>query len=112
MADGKTCGPGARNIAVQLQSKVHFICPNTATVLESSLVGVQPADMYENLWLLYNKTAFDKCDVSQDPKRRLLLSCKTPMKLSFFPVLFAQYTAEPNGLIFEGGRWYYFIGKS
>ena len=80
-------------------------------MLQKSLVGIQPADMYENLWLLYNKTAFDKCDASLDPTRRLLLSCNTPMQLKFFPVLFAQYTAEPNGLIFEGGRSYYFIGK-
>ena len=112
MADGKTCGPGDRNIKVQLQSKVHFICPNTATVLESSLVGVQPADMYENLWLLYNERAFNECDASLDPNRRLLLSCNTPMQLKFLPVLFAQYTAVPNGLVFEGGWWYYFIGKS
>ena len=111
VADGANCGPGPRQLKVQLQSRVNFICPNTATVLKKSLVGIQPADMYENLWLLYNRTAFDKCDASLDPTRRLLLSCNTPMQLKFFPVLFAQYTAEPNGLIFEGGRSYYFIGK-
>ena len=111
VADGANCGPGPRQLKVQLHSKVNFICPNTATVLKKSLVGIQPADMYENLWLLYNRTAFDKCDASLDPTRRLLLSCKTPMKLAFFPVLFAQFTAEPNGLVFEGGRSYYFIGK-
>ena len=90
----------------------NFICPNTATVLQKSLVRIQPADMYENLWLLYNKTAIDKCDASLDPTRRLLLSCNTPMQLKFLPVLFAQFSAEPNGLIFEGGRSYYFIGTS
>ena len=111
MANQKNCDPGPRRLKVHLQSKVHFICPNTATVFETSLVGVQPAEMYENLWLLYNKAAFRECDTSLDPKRRLLLSCKTPMKLSAFPVLFAQFTAEPNGLVFEGGQTYYFIGK-
>ena len=111
MANGKNCDLGPRTLTVQLQSKVHFICPNTATVLETSLVGVQPADMYENLWLLYSETAFRKCDTSLDPKRRLLLSCNTPMQLKFFPVVFAQFTAEPNGLVFEGGQTYYFIGK-
>jgi len=112
MANKKNCDPGPRKLKVQLQSKFHFICPNTATVLVTSLVGVQPADMYENLWLLYNKAAFRECDTSLDPNRRLLLSCKTPMKLSAFPVLFAQYTAEPNGLVFEGGQTYYFIATS
>ena len=80
-------------------------------MLKKSSVSIQTANMYENLWMLYNKTAFDRCDASLDPERRLILQCKTPSMLSYFPVLFAQHTAEPNGLKFEGGRSYYFIGK-
>ena len=110
-ADGKTCSPGPRKLKVHLQSKVSFLCPNTGMVLQKSTVGVQTANMYENLWLLYSKTAFDECDVSLDPRRRLLLHCKSPATLQFFPVLFAQFTAEEDGLKFEGGRSYYFIGK-
>ena len=114
LADGDICVPGPRRLKVQLQSKVNFICPNTATVLQKTVVGIQTANMYENLWIVYNKTAFDECDTSLKGEintSRLLLQCNTPTKLSYFPVLFAQFTAEPNGLRFEGGRTYYFIGK-
>ena len=67
--------------------------------------------MYENLWLLYNKTAFDNCDVSLDPNRKRLLTCNTPALLNYISVQFARFTADPDGLMFEGGRSYYFIGK-
>ena len=83
-------------------------------MLQKTVVGVQTANMYENLWIVYNKTAFDACDTTlkgQLKTSRLLLHCNTPTKLSYFPVLFAQFTAEPNGLRFEGGRKYYFLGK-
>ena len=74
-------------------------------------VGIQPANMYENLWLLYNKTAFDNCDVSLDPNRKRLLGCNTPGLLSYISVQFALHTADPDGLRFKGGQSYYFIGK-
>ena len=110
-ADGETCGSGPRKLKVELQSTSIFICPNTATVLQKSSTGIQPANMYENLWLLYNKTAFDECDALLDPSRRLLLSCTTPGELKYTSVQFARFTADPDGLTFEGGRSYYFIGK-
>ena len=96
---------------MELQSTAIFVCPNTATVLQKSSVGIQPANMYENLWLLYNKTAFDNCDVSLDPNRKRLLTCNTPALLNYISVQFARFTADPDGLMFEGGRSYYFIGK-
>ena len=105
------CVTGPRHLKVELQSTVYFICPNTATVLQKSSVGIQPANMYENLWLLYDKTAFDRCDASLDPNRKLLLSCITPVALKYSTVQFNRYTAEPDGLTFEAGQSYYFIGK-
>ena len=71
----------------------------------------QTAIMYENLWLLYNKTAFDECDSSLDPGSRLLLHCNTPTYLAYFPIIFAEFGADPDGLRFQGGRTYYLIGK-
>ena len=80
-------------------------------VLQKSSVGIQPADMYENLWLLYNEKAFNNCDVSLDPNRKRLLACNTPGLLNYISVQFALHTAEPDGLTFKGGQSYYFIGK-
>lgn len=88
-----------------------FVCPNTATVLQKSSAAVQASSMYENVWLLYNKTAFDKCDVTLDPKKKRLLTCNTPLKLTYSLVRFGQHTAEINGLTFDPGRTYYFIGE-
>lgn len=67
--------------------------------------------MFENLWLLYNKTAFDECDASLDPNKRRLLTCSNPSRLTFSSVTFAEHTAEINGLTFNGGQTYYFVGK-
>ena len=80
-------------------------------MLQKSSVGIQPANMFENLWLLYNKTAFDRCDASLDPNRRRLLLCETPGKLKFSSVQFALVTAEQDGLTFKAGQSYYFIGE-
>ena len=102
---------GPRHLKVQLQSTAFFICPNTVTVLQKSSVGIQPADMYENLWLLYDKTAFDECDALRDPNRKRLLACNTPGLLNYISVQFALHTADPDGLKFKGGQSYYLIGK-
>lgn len=113
-ADGVTCGHGPRRLKVQLQSKVYFLCPNIATVLQTTSVQVQISDMYENLWIVYNKTVFDHCNTSLEGETRtsrLLLRCDTPTKLNYFSLLFAQYVADQNALLFEAGKTYYFIGK-
>ena len=110
-ADGNTCGPGPRYLNVRLNSKIGFICPNLATVLQKSTTAIQTSEMYENLWFLENKTAFDACDTSLDPKARRLLTCYSPTQLVFSTMKFLQFTAERNGLVFQGGRTYYLIGK-
>lgn len=109
-ADGSKCRQGPRELTVQLQSKTYFVCPNTATVLRASSVTVLSAEMYENLWLVYNKTAFNECDVSLDPNKRRILTCNEPLKLTYSLVKFEENTAELNGITFNGGQTYYFIG--
>ncbi|XP_068703227.1 serine-rich adhesin for platelets-like [Montipora foliosa] len=111
-ADGDTCGEGPRYLKVQLNSKVSFICPNLATVLQKGSTAIQTSAMYENLWLLQNETAFEKCDITLDPNARRLLTCNSPSALLFTSVIFAQFTAEDDGLTFEGGKTYYFIATS
>lgn len=108
IADGVKCAPGARKLKVQVESKVYFICPNIATVLRQSPFNPQASSMYENIWLLYNKTAFHDCDLSKDPETRLLLKCTSPSSLDFFSVIFTRHTADDNGLRFKEGRTYYF----
>lgn len=112
IADGVKCAPGARKLKVQVESKVYFICPNIATVLRQSPFNPQASSMYENIWLLYNKTAFHDCDLSKDPETRLLLKCTSPSSLDFFSVIFTRHTADDNGLRFKEGRTYYFTATS
>ena len=72
------------------------------------------ANMYENLWIVYNKQVFDKCDTSTEGENRtskLLLRCNTPTKLNYYPLLFSKFAADPKGLRFKEGQKYYFIGK-
>lgn len=111
-ADGSECGHGPRELTVQLQSKITFVCPNTATVLQASSDAVLPAEMFENLWLVYNKTAFNECDVTLDPNKRRILTCNEPLKLTYSLVKFEENTAELNGITFNGGQTYYFIATS
>lgn len=111
-ADGDICGEGPRYLKVQLNSKVSFICPNLATVLQKGSTAIQTSAMYENLWLIQNETAFEKCDITLDPNARRLLTCNSPSALLFTSVIFAQFTAEDDGLTFEGGKTYYFIATS
>ncbi|XP_068725609.1 serine-rich adhesin for platelets-like isoform X3 [Montipora capricornis] len=111
-ADGDICGEGPRYLKVQLNSKVSFICPNLATVLQKGSTAIQTSAMYENLWLIQNEAAFEKCDITLDPNARRLLTCNSPSALLFTSVIFAQFTAEDDGLTFEGGKTYYFIATS
>ena len=99
-------------LKVRLQSKVFFICPNTATVLQKTLTAPQSATMYENLWIVYNRSVFDQCDTSLgNSTSKLLFKCNEPTALKYFSVVFAEFTADPNALKFEDGKTYYFIGK-
>ena len=88
-------------LKVRLQSKVFLICPNTATVLQKSLTAPKSATMYENLWIAYDRSVFDQCNTSLGNTSKLLFRCNDPTALKYFPVVFAEFTADPNSLKFK-----------
>ncbi|KAM7440788.1 Ephrin-B2a [Porites harrisoni] len=108
----QSCSTGYMTLKVQLQSKVFFICPSTATVLQKTLTAPQSATMYENLWIAYDRSVFDQCNTSLSNTSKLLFQCNDPTALKYFPVVFAEFTADPNSLKFKDGKKYYFIGTS
>ena len=113
-ADGKNCGPGPRQLKVRLNSQIYLVCPNLATVLHPRGTDVQTSDMWENIWLLKNKTAFDECDVSQLPvaqRKKDLHLCNNPTGLVFLSLLFLEHAAGKDDRTFEEGRTYYVMGK-
>ncbi|KAM7425027.1 Ephrin-B2a [Porites harrisoni] len=108
----QSCSTGYMTLKVRLQSKVFFICPNTATVLQKTLTAPQSATMYENLWIAYDRSVFDQCDTSLSNTSKLVFNCTDPTLLKYFPVVFAEFTADPKSLKFKDGKKYYFIGTS
>ena len=65
--------------------------------------------MYENVWLV-DEQGYNTCTV--DPtKHRLLKLCDNPDSLNYLEIVFQHYTPLPNGLKFDRGKVYYFIGK-
>ncbi|XP_067052185.1 ephrin-B3-like [Acropora muricata] len=114
-ADGKNCGPGPRQLKVRLNSQVYLVCPNLATVLHPRGTDVQTSDMWENIWLLKNKTAFDDCDVSQLPdaqRSKDLHPCDNPTGLDFLSLLFLEHAAGRDDRTFDEGRTYYVMATS
>ena len=95
---------------VEANSKINFVCPNVATMMDSTLREVTKANRYENLWLVHNSAAFDGCNVMQDPRHFILMRCEDPTSLQFRTVIFQRYSAEHH-LTFQKGKSYFFICK-
>lgn len=95
-------------VNVEAQSKINFVCPNVATLMDSTLGEVTKTNKYENLWLVHNSAAFNSCDVTQDPKHSILMRCEDPTSLQFRTVIFQRHSAE-NSLTFQKGKSYFFI---
>ncbi|KAL9979779.1 hypothetical protein ACROYT_G017493 [Oculina patagonica] len=115
--DGKSnCDPAYKHklLKIRSASKIKFICPNVATVMQTTLSEVSKSNKYENLWLLYDKTSFEKCDTKLDPNNitQPLLRCTEPTELEFHSITFQPFAAEPNELTFHKGESYYFIATS
>lgn len=68
-------------------------------------------EMFENLWIVDNRS-YEACviDTSQ-AQNRIVMKCDTPLELRFYTIVFQQFSANPDGLEFEPGNNYYFIGK-
>ena len=74
--------------------------------------SVRLEELYENLWIV-DRQAFDACAVNTSKNsNRILMKCDTPLHLRYFSIVFQPFSAiGPDGLEFEPGREYFFIGK-
>ena len=90
---------------------MNLVCPNDVTVMDALQDNTPKELLYENLWLVDNKS-YDTCAVNSSIKsNRLLIKCDEPLKLKYFSLVFQQYSGTEWGLEFTPGRAYYFIGK-
>ena len=95
-------------IRVTVGSKLSFICPTPVMVLDTMQHDVAKEELYENLWIAYDKRDFDTCTVSNTSK--YLLSCNNPDILNYYTVYFNIYSAS-NRLEFPEEKYYYFFCK-
>ena len=107
-----TCSNKYRRLKVQSASRIKFICPNVATVLQTTSEEVSKTNKYENLWLLSNRESFDKCDTTLDINvTKPLFLCTEPSELEFYSITFQRFAALPDEQVFKQGNSYYIIGE-
>ena len=111
------CVDGVLRMNVLPSSKIHVICPTSVTVLDTVQSPKPKHELYENLWIVYDKESFEKCDASVTTGKpswqasRLLMQCDTPLELKYFTLVFQEFSAVGGGLAFPPGKEYYFFGK-
>ena len=100
------------SIAVLPMSKIKIVCPNPAMIPITVQGSTPKEELYENLWMV-EKQAYDACAIDTSKyQNRLLMRCDTPLQLRYFTIVFQRFSAVgPDGLEFEPGKGYYFIGK-
>ena len=100
-------------INVLQNSKLNIVCPNPASVLDEQDESIPQEQMYENMWIV-DKHEYDTCTVNTSvpsfSANKKLLSCNSPLKLKYYPLVFRAFSAT-RGLEFASGTKYYFIGK-
>ena len=107
-----TCSHKYKRLKIRSASKIKFICPNVATVLRTTSEEVSKTNKFENLWLLYNRESFDKCDTALDINvTKPLFQCTNPTQLEFYSITFQRYAALPDQQVFKKGNSYYIIGE-
>lgn len=108
-----TCSHKYKRLKIRSASKIKFICPNVATVLRTTSEEVSKTNKFENLWLLYNRESFDKCDTALDINvTKPLFQCTNPTQLEFHSITFQRFAALPDEQLFEQGHSYYIIATS
>ena len=106
------CPYNHKRLKIHSASKIIFICPNVATVVQTTSKEVSKRNKYENLWLLYDKESFDKCDTTLNIKNtQPVLRCDEPTKLRFHSITFQRFAAMKGDLAFKAGHFYYIIGE-
>jgi len=100
------------SLAVLANSKIKIVCPNPAMIPTAIEGSIRLEELYENLWIV-DKQAYDTCAVNtSNYGNRILMKCDTPLKLQYFSIIFQRFSAVgPDGLEFEPGKEYFFIGK-
>ena len=100
------------SIAVLPMSKLQVVCPNPAMIPIPVERSTPKEELYENLWMV-EKQAYDACAIDTSKyQNRLLMRCDTPLQLRYFSIVFQRFSAVgPDGLEFEPGKDYFFIGK-
>ena len=96
---------------VLISSRIIFVCPNPSTVLVPMDTSIRKEEMYENLWIV-DKDAYNSCSIdTSKAENKLLMKCDSPLVLKYYTVVVQQFSASWQGLEFQRGREYYFIGE-
>ena len=81
-------------------------------MLQTTSDEVSKTNKYENLWLLYNKESFDKCDTTLDINvTEPAIRCDEPTQLQFHAITFQRFAAYEDEPAFKKGHYYYIIGE-
>ncbi|WOG29040.1 hypothetical protein [Endozoicomonas sp. 8E] len=69
--------------------------------------------MYENMWLTDNVTAYENCEIPENPSKVSdHFICDSPTQLVFLGLLFLDFAAGVNDRTFDGGKEYYLLSTS
>ncbi|WP_252176181.1 hypothetical protein [Endozoicomonas sp. 4G] len=102
-----------KTIAVRLNAKLSFICPNVPSVAKQYQGERQVSEMYENMWLVQNETYYENCEIPEIHSDRVdAFICDNPNQLTHHRILFAEFVADPNYISFKGGKYYYIFSTS
>lgn len=107
-----TCSHKYKRLKIRSASKIKFICPNIAIVLQTTSKEVSKTNKFENLWLLNDKDSFDKCDTALDKNvTKPLFQCTNPTQLDFHSITFQRFQTQPEEHVFKKGNSYYILGE-
>lgn len=92
-------------------SRINIVCPNPALVPAKIQNTIPKEQLFENLWIV-DKASYDGCIVDTSKStNRLVMKCDDPLILNYYTMVFQQFSATPDGLEFQPGQSYYFIGE-
>ncbi len=102
-----------KTIAVRINSRIGFICPNIATVARQRGFDRQSSEMNENLWLVQNETFYENCEIPTNTSSLAYhFVCNDATRLFFVDLLFLEFAAGQNDMTFEAGKYYYVLSTS
>ena len=97
-------------INVLVNSKLHVVCPNTATVMTKTRATAHKGQLFENFWFVSRKS-YESCTVETgNGMDCLVATCDAPLELKYYTLVFQSHSADPNELLFTPGQEYFFLG--